>query len=236
MNRRTIFQTVFVLLIVFSAQIATADDYKLSKRSLDKLQEFKGLVQDAIERQKIVNAILAISPFQVLLDKPDPTSLYQIYQTDWDLLAKASEGFATNTRQQLKQYCELEAISQNTSPSDFKFWINMGKQFSAPRPIPSIAGTYTGTLRDKNNRATGLVEVNFSGSGKSYTGTIIYYNLSHSNPDGSIISGIKIEDNGRISFSADDVSVSGTISRDGKTISEIRLLNPTNAAITLSRK
>ncbi len=224
-----------VSLCVF-ASITNAENFKLSQRTTEKFQEFKGLVNDANERQKVVNAILLIAPFKVLLDKPDPSSLYEIKTTDWDLIATASQGFASDTRQQLKQWCELEALSQQNSAPDFKFWVTLSKQFLPPKPLPSISGTYSGTIRDKNNKATGLVDLNFSGSGKTYSGNVIYYNLSHGNPDGSSLSSIKIEDDLRITFSVDGLVVTGSISPDGKSISGLQFLNPQNSKISLARK
>ena len=107
--------------------------YKLSKRTLEQLKIFESHVADAEERQQLANLLLSISPFAFLFDKPDPTSAYQIGATDWELLGRASQGFRSALRDQLWQFCRLEAAAQASSGDDLKFWLRMAEQFSRSR-------------------------------------------------------------------------------------------------------
>lgn len=125
------FCTLF--LYVASPSIAHAEGYKLSARSVQKTKELKELVADANERQKIANAMLGIGAFQTILGAPNTATTYQIATGDWTLLASASKGLSENIRMQLKQFCELEALTQDNSKDDRTYWRKMAEQFKHTR-------------------------------------------------------------------------------------------------------
>lgn len=142
---RTIKLAVFTFLFLsFFLPSAYSEEVKLSPRSIQKLKELKELVSDTEELQKLANTLLVASAFTVLLDKPDPTSIYQISTTDWGLISTAAQGLAINTRADLRTYCALEALAQDSSPPDREFWRHMADSFKEVPPQPSITGKWIG--------------------------------------------------------------------------------------------
>ena len=102
----------------------------LSARTIAEFKRFKDHLADANDRQRVANALLAISPFSTLLGKPDLPALVSIAQTEWAALGTAAQGFSAHLRSQLKTFCDLEAVAQSNSPPDFRFWRALSKQFS----------------------------------------------------------------------------------------------------------
>ncbi len=130
-----------------------AETYKLSERTNQQLKLLNTHISDANQRLILANALIAISPFQVLLGKPEPGSILQITLTNWTELGQASLGLNSHFRSELKKFCQLEALKQHNSPDDRKFWIEMSKSFSYKKSKPrySAVGDWRGTCRYKNN-------------------------------------------------------------------------------------
>ena len=121
------------VIVLFSFLIipntANAKQYKLSERSIKKFKKFTEHVSDAQERMKFANAVLAIVPFTKLLDGADPLDTIEISTQDWDLFLMASKGLTNHFRNELKKYCEYEALAQKNSSHDYRFWLSLRKQF-----------------------------------------------------------------------------------------------------------
>lgn len=118
------------LLVVFMFSLNSfSREYKLSRRTVREFRQFQEIQNDMADMQSLANVILGIAPFRSLLDGVDILDAVEISQEPWDLIGEASKGLASHYRDQLKLFCEMEALSQHKSRDDYLFWTNLAKQF-----------------------------------------------------------------------------------------------------------
>lgn len=144
-------RSILVVIILFVIPISVnAEEYKLSKRTVQEFQVLKDHIKDANERQRILNVMIAIAPFQALLGRPHVDTLLQIEQTNWEQLASASSAFNAFIRGELKKFCQFEALKQDKSPHDYKFWLKLAGSFSNK----TVKGAFNGTWKFKDGGTT----------------------------------------------------------------------------------
>lgn len=129
LKRITIPNIVFMTFLLTFFGVSHAEKYQMSERTVREFKEFSELHAGMQEMQRIGNIIMAIAPFRSLLDGLDPTDAIEIQQESWGLLESASRGLSSHYKSQLRTFCELEALSQRKSYYDYKFWVNLSKQF-----------------------------------------------------------------------------------------------------------
>ncbi|MGJ8627679.1 MAG: hypothetical protein ACSHXB_12035 [Sulfitobacter sp.] len=115
-----------------SAQIAAiskGSSFGLTSRTREQLKALKELQTDLSEMQALGNTLLAIAPFRHLLGGADIPATYEIADEHWGLLATASSGLSRHYRDQLKFFCQSEALSGANNADEKRFWVQMAKNF-----------------------------------------------------------------------------------------------------------
>jgi hypothetical protein len=102
-------------------------EYKLSKRSIQNLKEFNGLV----EHGNLLQSVLAFTPFALLLSsKPTPVTTIEIASSDWAEFATAMKSASIIVKAELKKFCDNEIFHQSKSRDDVKFWTEVKKSLN----------------------------------------------------------------------------------------------------------
>jgi hypothetical protein len=162
---------VIIIPLLLSTASVFAKPYKLSERTVRELKVFRALQGDMADMQKLGNILISIAPFRSLLDGADPADAFEISQESWALFDKALQGLSVHYRSQLRQFCELEALSQHKSRDDFQFWRNLAKQFYPSKIDVDLAGNWK---KRKTPQHRGVLpELQFSKSGSSYSGSLV---------------------------------------------------------------
>ncbi|HEY7810945.1 MAG TPA: hypothetical protein VIA98_11245 [Allosphingosinicella sp.] len=153
----------FSLLLIGAALLATppaaAEKVQLSKRTAEKYRELKEHVTDANQRIVISNVILGFVPFVPLLGGADSVTTIEIATTDYASLGEASANINSIFRSQLKQFCQLEALSQHDSPADYRFWLDLADSFDGKKTF--FPGTW------ENRQGPDIIRAVFSEPGRA---------------------------------------------------------------------
>lgn len=154
------------ILFSLAVESANAEQIQLSKRSVEQFKILQGHIADANQRLLLANILIAFAPFQPLLSPPDPVTAVEIMLTDWAPLAEASAHLGSFYRGELRKFCQLEAVSQNSSVKDYKFWLNLADSFDGKKTY--FVGTWEN--RDGSDVVRAIFSETSSGLNASITG------------------------------------------------------------------
>ncbi|AXS39936.1 hypothetical protein D1F64_07540 [Breoghania sp. L-A4] len=150
---------------------ARAEPYTLSERTASEFRVFKEIQGDMADMQALANVLVAIAPFRSLLDGAGITDPFEITAEPWDVFGTAVQGLSSHYRQQLRTFCELEALKQHKSKDDFRFWRNLSKTFHPKKTAVDLSGRWRKRITPQHR---GLVPtLQFEANGNGYTGYFV---------------------------------------------------------------